>query len=53
MAKHLHQPVISMGAGAYTFSSHLTWTGVWWRSCRKQGGLPSALGDFGGFTTKI
>jgi len=27
MANHLHQPVISMGAGSYTFSGHLTWTG--------------------------
>jgi len=29
MANHLHQPVISMGAGAHTFSSNLTWTEVW------------------------
>jgi len=39
MANHLHQPVISMGAGPYTLSSHLTGT--------------RALGDFGGFTSKI
>jgi len=42
MANHLHQPVISMEAEPYTFSSHLTWRGVW--ECAWQ---------FWGFTTKI
>jgi len=32
MANYLHQPVILMAAGSYTFSSHFTWTGVWGRS---------------------
>jgi len=46
--KHLHQPVISMGVGSCTFSSHLTWTGSGGRSsqppkARKSGGgAPSA-----------
>jgi len=50
MTNHLHYSVISMGARPYTSSSHLTRTGVWGQSRRKQGGLGSespALGDFG------
>jgi len=39
MANYLHQPVMSIGAGLYTFSSHLT-------CIRGSGG--EALGDFGG-----
>jgi len=55
---NLHQPVISMGIGSCSFATNLTWTGVWWRSrhapeARGFGADRSALGDLGGFTTKI
>jgi len=54
MTNHQHQPEISMGAGSYAFSGHLTWTGVLGAKPPAAGGkVVRALGDFGGFTTKI
>jgi len=49
---------ISMRVGSFTFSSHLTWTDVRKQSpqlpeVRGLGAEPPAIGNYGGFTSKI
>jgi len=45
-AQHMHRSVSSMGPGSCTFSSHLTWIGVWKRNPQPPEAGPSAFTIF-------